>query len=90
MGADHVGVKAPGQTCGPVFDHYRQQPRQGGDHGPVSPVRFRAGDLTAQHRDLVPQHQDLYVFGDVAAREQRQPVEHPDHEQIGEAEEHEC
>ena len=31
-----------------------------------------------------------HVFGAVAAREQRQPVEHADHEQIGEAEEHEC
>ena len=47
-----------------------QQPRQGGYHGPVSPVRLRAGDLTAQDRDLVPQHQDLHVFRDVAAREQ--------------------
>ena len=36
-----------------------QQPRQGGDHGPASPVRLRAGDLTAQDRNLVPQHQDL-------------------------------
>jgi len=25
MGADHVGAKAPGQTGGPVFDHYRGQ-----------------------------------------------------------------
>ena len=30
---------------------------------PVSPVRFRAGDLAAQDRDLVPQHQDLHVLG---------------------------
>ena len=28
---------------------------QGGDHGPVSPVRFRAGNLAAQDRDLVPE-----------------------------------
>ncbi len=31
-----------------------QQPRQGGYHRPVSPVWFRAGDLAAQHRDLMP------------------------------------
>ena len=36
-------------------------PRQGRDHGPVSPVRLRAGDLTAQDRDLVPEHQDFQV-----------------------------
>ena len=57
---------------------------------PVSPVRLRAGDLAAQDRYLVPQHQDLRVFGCIAAREQRQPAERPDHEQVGEAEEHEC
>jgi hypothetical protein len=38
----------------------------------------------------VPQHQDLHVSGHVAAREQRQPAEQPDHQQVGEAEEHEC
>jgi hypothetical protein len=38
----------------------------------------------------MPQDQDLYVFEGVAAREQRQPAEQPDHEQMGEPEEHEC
>ena len=66
-----------------------QQSRQGGDHGPVSPVRVRAGDLTAQDRNLVPEHQDLHVLRDAAAREQCQPAERPDHEQIDEAKEHE-
>jgi molybdenum cofactor biosynthesis enzyme MoaA len=28
MGADHVGAVAPGQTSGPVFDHYRHTSRQ--------------------------------------------------------------
>jgi hypothetical protein len=55
-----------------------QQPCQRGDHGAVSPVRRWAGDLTAQDRDLMPQHQNL-----------RQPAEQPDHEQIDEAKEHE-
>jgi hypothetical protein len=66
-----------------------QQPRQSGDHGPVGPVRLRAGDLTAQDRNLVPQHKDLHVIRGAAPREQRQPAEQPDHEQIHEAEEHE-
>jgi hypothetical protein len=52
--------------------------RERSDHSPVGPVRFRAGDLTAQDRDLMPQYQDLYVFGGVAAGEQRYPAEQPD------------
>jgi len=66
-----------------------QQSRQGGEHGAVGPVRLRAGDLTSQDSDLMPEHQDLDVLRGVAAGEQRQPAEQPDHEQIGEAEEHE-
>ena len=46
--------------------------------------------LTAQDRNLVPQHQDFRVFRGVAAREERQPAEQPDHEQIDEAKEHGC
>jgi hypothetical protein len=34
----------------------RQQSSQDGDHSAVSPIRFRARDLTAQDRDLVPQY----------------------------------
>jgi hypothetical protein len=56
-----------------------QQPRERGDHGAVSPVRFWAGDLTAQDRNLVPQYQDLDVLRCAAAREQRHPAEQPDH-----------
>jgi hypothetical protein len=76
---DPVPSKVPGQ-----------QPRERGDHRTVSPVRFRPGDAVAQDCDLVPQHQDLHVFRGVAAREQRHPAEQPDHEQVDEAEEHEC
>ena len=66
-----------------------QQPRERGDHGAISPVRLRTGDLTAQDRDLMPQHQNLRVLRGVAPREQRQPAEQPDHEQIDEAKDHE-
>ena len=34
-----------------------QQPCQGGDHGTLSPVRFRACHLSAQDRNLMAQHQ---------------------------------
>ena len=66
---DPVPSKMPGQ-----------QPCERGDHGAIGPVRFRAGDLTAQDRNLVPQYQDLHVFGGVAAGKQSQPAEQPDHE----------
>ena len=68
----------------------RQQPRERGDHSAVGPVRFRAGDLAAEYRDFMPQYQDLCVFGGVAAGEQRYPAEQPDHEQVEEANEHDC
>jgi hypothetical protein len=67
----------------------RQQPGQGGEHGTVSPVRPGAGDLPAQDSDLVPQREYLYILRGIASRQQRQPAEHPDHEQIDEASEHE-
>jgi hypothetical protein len=67
----------------------RQQPPEGRDHGTVSPVRLRTGDLAAQDRDIVPQDQDLRVLGGIAPRQERQPAEHPDHEQVDKADEHE-
>jgi hypothetical protein len=65
-----------------------QQPGQRGEHDAVSPVRSRARDLTPQHRNLMPEDQDLRVLDGVTARQQRQPAEYPDHEQVGEANEH--
>jgi hypothetical protein len=52
-----------------------QQPRQCGNHGAVGPVRLRAGNLTTQDRNLVPQHQDLYILRGVAPPDESQPVE---------------
>jgi hypothetical protein len=66
-----------------------QQRGQGSEHGTVSPVRPRARNLPPQDRDLMPQDQDLRVLGDITARQQRQPAEQPDHEQVDKANEHE-
>jgi hypothetical protein len=66
-----------------------QQPGQGGEYGTVSPVWPRIGDLTPQHRDLMARNQDLRVLSGVAARQQRQPAEHLDHEQVDETDQHE-
>jgi hypothetical protein len=49
----------------------------------------RVFGLAAQDRDLVPEHQDFRVLGNIAAGEERQPAEQPDHEQIDEAKEYE-
>jgi hypothetical protein len=37
----------------------------------------------------MPQYEDLRVFGGVAAGQEHQPAEHPEHEQVDEAYEHE-
>jgi hypothetical protein len=66
----------------------RQEPGQSGDHCAVSPVRPRAGNLTAQDEDLVPKYQDLRVLRSVAPGEEDQPAEQPDHEQVDKSDEH--
>ena len=75
---DPVQPQAPGQ-----------KPRQGSDHGPVSPVRLRAGGLAAQDRYLVPQHQDLHVFRRVATDKHYQQDEQTGYSEVDEADEHE-
>jgi hypothetical protein len=50
---------------------------------------FRACDLPTQDRDLMPQHEDLCILGSVIPCQEHQPAEHPDHEEIDEADEHE-
>ena len=67
----------------------RQQPGQGGEHGAVGPVRLRPGDLAAEDGDLMTEHQDLCVLCAIASREEHQPAEEPDHDQVDEADEHE-
>lgn len=47
------------------------------------------GELRHGQVATFAEYQDLRVFGCVAAREQRQPAERLDHEQVGESEEHE-
>jgi hypothetical protein len=66
-----------------------QQPGQGGEHGTISPVGPRVRYLTPQHRDLMPEDQDLHVLDGVASHQQSQPAEHPDHEEIDQTNEHE-
>jgi len=54
------------------------------DHQIPHLVRDRR-TLTAQNGDLMSKYQDLHLFGGVGTREERQPAEQPDHQQIQEA-----
>lgn len=65
-----------------------QQPRQGGEHRTVRPVRSRAGDLPAQDRDLVPEHEIFRVLRGVISGQEHQPAKNPDHEEVNETDEH--
>jgi hypothetical protein len=47
--------------------HDRQPPSQGRQDCPVSPVRTRPADLTAQDRDLMTEDNDFCIFGCLAA-----------------------
>jgi hypothetical protein len=51
--------------------------------------RTSSGTSQAQDGDLMPQDQDLRVLSSITSRQERQPVEHPDHEQVGKTDEHE-
>ena len=88
---DEVGVPAqqgsgrhepqPAQTRG-------QQPAQRAEDGAVEPGQRRAWVVSAQHGDLVTEHQDLDVLGCVGSGEQRQPAQHAGEQQVGESEGH--
>jgi hypothetical protein len=58
-------------------------------HCPVSPVRPRPRDLTAQDRHLMPKHQNPRILGGIGPRQEHQPPEDPDHEQVDKADQHE-
>ena len=66
----------------------RQHPGQSSQDRPVGPVRLRAGDLSPQHRHLMTEHYKLRVLGRLATRQQHQPAEDPDRDQIQETKRH--
>lgn len=67
-------LAVPGQQCGggdreglaPALA--RDEPRERGEPDPVCGLVADAGDLTAQHRVLMPQREDLSVLGHAAAQ----------------------
>jgi hypothetical protein len=66
----------------------REQPSQRGDQGPIGPRRLGPSNLTTQYRQLVPQHQNLGLLGDIRAQEQSKGTEEPDEDQIDQSQSH--
>ncbi|MCW2918565.1 MAG: hypothetical protein JWN52_6633 [Actinomycetia bacterium] len=83
----------PGQQGARRHDPMCPQPlwKLTGERGqdrPVGPIRSRTRDLTAQHRHLMPQHEDFHLLGGIAASHQHQPPHDPDQDQIQQTETH--
>lgn len=61
-----------------------------GDHGAVGPVRLRASGLSAQDRELVPQHQDSVSMAMSLSRRSANHAKQSNHEQVAGIYEDEC
>jgi hypothetical protein len=66
----------------------RQQPGQCGEHRPINGLKIGTLDLAAQDRDLMPQHQDLYLVGAIATQHQERKVQQLAQDQIPERQDH--
>lgn len=65
-----------------------EQPSQGGQDCPVWPGQARPGHLATEYRNFVTQDEDRDVVGRTGAREQLEPAEAPDRDQIQQPEQH--
>ena len=65
-----------------------QEPAQRGEDRAIGPVQPGPGPGTAQHGNLVPQHQQLDVLGGRRAAKQNQPAAKPDEDQVEQAKRH--
>jgi hypothetical protein len=72
----------------PVPARARQQPGESGQHRTVSPVQSGSGHLPAEHRNLVPQHQQLRVVGRRGPCQQHQPSQQVAEDQIEQSKRH--
>ena len=66
----------------------RQEPDQRGEDRPVGPVQPGPRLGSAQHGDLVAQHEQFGVLGRCRTAEQSQPAAEPDEHQVEQAEGH--
>lgn len=86
-GAARVGPPSPHEAAVPAQDcvggdqamateGLGQPPDEGGEHGPVCPVDAGSWVGAPEHRDLVPQHEELDVLGGGRASRQQDQPEH--------------
>jgi hypothetical protein len=94
IGPLHANQAAvPGQQCRRRDEPTQpqrtwQQAGESGQDRPIRPRRTWSADLAAQHSNLVSQRQHLDDHHSPAAREQHEPSEHPNHDQIQQTEHH--
>jgi len=74
--------------CAALLAPTGQQPGHGAEESPVDPRQRRALIGTVQHRDLMPQHEDLGVLGRVGPGEQHKPAQDTSEHEVGESEGH--
>jgi hypothetical protein len=66
----------------------RQEPDERGEDRAAGPIQPGPPMGAAQHRDLVPQHQQLRVLGGRRTTGQHKPAADPDEDRIEETEGH--
>ena len=66
----------------------RQEPCQRGEPHPVGRLVPYPADVPAQHRVLVPEHQQLSILRPVAAEHQDGQAEYPARQQVDDLEQH--
>jgi hypothetical protein len=65
-----------------------EQPGQRREHGAVWPGEAWPGDLPAQHRHLVPEHEDLGVPGRPPAGQQCEPADELAEDEVEQSQRH--
>jgi hypothetical protein len=75
-----------GEDFGPAPARYK--PRQRSEPGPVGRLVPHPADVPAQHRVLVPEHQQFSILRQVAAEHQDGQAEYPVYEQVDDFEQH--
>jgi hypothetical protein len=65
-----------------------EQPRQRREHSAVQPGGSRPGDLSAQNRDLVSEHEDLGILGCLPTGEQCEPADELTEDQVEQSQRH--
>ena len=72
-----ISLYAHGMTVRDILHHLEQ----------VYGTKLSA-EMVSRITDQVLEHQDLRILDGITARQQHQPAEHPDHEQVDETDKH--